>query len=446
MSIVYSSVLDHPIGEVFGWHERPGAFQRLTPPWLGARLLTEAPSLADGRAVIRLPGGVRWVARHHDYDPPYRFVDDLVSLPLPWRHVHTFAPEGPSRTRLTDRVSTPVPASALRRMFAYRHAQLRDDLAVQAELRRIDPAARCVALTGSSGLVGTALSAFLSTAGHRVIRLVRRAPRADDERTWDPADPDPAVFEGVDAVVHLAGASIAGRFTSRHKEAIASSRIEPTRRLADALARANGPRVLLAASAIGYYGSDRGDELLDEGASRGDGFLADVVARWEAAAVSAGGGGVRVVVVRTGIVLSSSGGMLALLRPLFLAGLGGRVCDGDQWLSWIDLDDLTDVYARALVDPAMAGVLNAVAPNPVRNAELTRVLAGVLHRPAPIAVPKPAVAVVLGSEGAQELACASQRVAPARLEAAGFHFRRPVLDACLRHQLGRSSPPPQAAS
>jgi len=434
-------VLDHPIGDVFGWHERPGAFQRLTPPWLGARLVSEAPSLADGRAVIRLPGGIRWVAQHHDYDPPYRFVDDLVSLPLHWRHVHSFAPEGPSRTRLTDRVSTPVPALALRRMFAYRHTQLRDDLGVQSDLRRIDPTPKTVAVTGSSGLVGTALCAFLSTAGHRVIRLVRRPPRADDERTWDPADPDHAALAGVDAVVHLAGASIAGRFTSRHKDAIASSRIEPTRLLAGAMGQANGPRVLLAASAIGYYGSDRGDELLDEGATHGEGFLADVVAQWEAAALSAGGAGVRVVVVRTGIVLSAGGGMLALLRPLFLAGLGGRVGDGSQWLSWIDLDDLTDVYARALVDPVVTGVLNAVAPNPVRNAELTQTLAGVLHRPAPIPVPKAAVAAVLGSEGAQELACASQRVAPARLEAAGFHFRRPVLDACLRHQLGRASPP-----
>ena len=440
MSIEYSSVLDHPIGDVFGWHERPGAFQRLTPPRLGARLVTETSSLADGRAVVRLPGGIRWVAQHHDYEPPYRFVDDLVSPPLPWRHVHSFAPEGPGRTRLTDRVSTPIPAFALQRMFAYRHTQLRDDLGVQSDLRRIDPTAHTVAVTGSSGLVGTALSAFLSTAGHRVIRLVRRAPRADDERAWDPLDPDPGVFEDVDAVVHLAGASIAGRFTSRHKEAIASSRIEPTRRLAGALAQASGPRVLVAASAIGYYGPDRGDELLDEGAARGDGFLADVVARWEAATKDAADAGMRVAVVRTGIVLSAGGGMLALLRPLFLAGLGGRVGNGNQWLSWIDLDDLTDVYARALVDRDMAGALNAVAPNPVRNRELTQTLARVLHRPARVAVPKAAAAAVLGSEGARELACASQRVAPARLEATGFRFRRPTLDACLRHQLGRASP------
>ena len=202
-------------------------------------------------------------------------------------------------------------------------------------------------MTGSSGLVGTALCAFLTTAGHRVIRLVRRTPHTDNERTWNPDDPDPRIFEGVDAVVHLAGASIAGRFTEAHKRAIASSRIEPTRRLADAMVRAEGPRVLLAASAIGYYGRDRGDELLDEGAGRGDGFLAEVVARWEAATDPARDAGLRVVTVRTGIVLSARGGMLKLLRPVFLAGLGGRIGDGRQWLSWIDLDDLTDVYARS---------------------------------------------------------------------------------------------------
>ena len=440
VSIEYSSAVEHPIEKVFAWHERPGAFQRLAPPWQHARLVEEAGSLADGRAVIHLSGGIRWVAQYSDYDPPHGFTDDLVSLPLLWHHVHSFAPDGPTRTHITDTVTTPVPASLLRTMFVYRHTQLRDDLDVQSDLQGRDPTRRTVAVTGSSGLVGTALCAFLSTAGHRVIRLVRRTPRTEDERIWNPDDPDPRIFEDVDAVVHLAGASIAGRFTEGHKQAIDSSRIEPTRRLADAMVQAKGPRVLLAASAIGYYGADRGDEILDEGAGCGDGFLADVVARWETATQRAGDAGLRVVTVRTGVVLSARGGILQLVRPVFLAGLGGRVDDGRQWLSWIDLDDLTDVYARSLVDGELVGPINAVAPMPVRNQEFTATLAHVLHRPALVPVPKEALRVVVGEDGLREVACASQRVEPSRLVSAGFHFRRPSLEASLRHQLGRPAP------
>ena len=440
MSIEYSSCVDHPIEVVFGWHERPGAFERLTPPWQPVHLVEEAGSLADGKAVIGLPGGIRWVAQHRDYDPPRRFVDDLVSLPLPWHHVHSFAPLGPARTRLTDAVTTPLPAWFLRRMFAYRHTQLRDDLEVIGQLRQLDPVARTVAVTGSSGLVGSALSAFLTTAGHRVIHLVRRPGRTESERTWDPDDPDPGIFEDVDVVVHLAGASIAGRFSEPHKRAIASSRIGPTRRLVDAMVRAKGPRVLLVASAIGYYGPDRGDEVLEEGAGRGSGFLADVVGDWEAATGPATDAGLRVVTVRTGVVLSARGGMLKLLRPVFQAGLGGPMGAGRQWLSWIDLDDLTDVYARALVDERVAGVLNAVAPAPVRNRDFAATLGRVLRRPALVPVPGPVLGALLGADGVREVAGASQRVAPRRLEAAGFSFRRPGLEASLRHQLGRIEP------
>ena len=441
MSIEWSSSVDHPIDTVFAWHERPGAFQRLVPPWQGARLVEEAGSLANGRAVIRLPGGFRWVAQHRDFDPPHHFVDDLVSLPLPWHHVHSFAEDGPGRTRVTDTVTTPIPASFLRAMFDYRHTQLLDDLDAQADLHRLHPTPQTVAVTGSSGLVGTALSAFLTTAGHRVLRLVRSVARTDLERTWNPDNPDPRIFEDVDAVVHLAGASIAGRFTEAHKRAIAASRIGPTRQLAEAMVRSGRARVLLAASAIGYYGRDRGDELLDEAAGRGEGFLAEVVDGWEASTDPARDGGLRVVTVRTGIVLSAAGGMLKLVRPVFLAGLGGRIGNGRQWLSWIDLDDLTDLYARALVDDRFVGPVNAVAPTPVPNQEFTETLARVLHRPALVPVPKAALAAAVGAEGVREFAGASQRVDPRRLASVGFQFRRPTLESSLRHQLGHPTTP-----
>ncbi|MGY2061177.1 epimerase, partial [Nocardia gipuzkoensis] len=195
----------------------------------------------------------------------------------------------------------------------------------------------------------------------------------------------------------------------------------------------------VCASAIGYYGADRGDEILGETASRGTGFLAHVVTAWEAASAPAEAGGVRVVRVRTGLVQSPSGGTLRLLRPLFAAGLGGRIGDGRQWQSWIGIDDLVDVYHRALWDGELSGPVNAVAPQPVRNSDYTRVLARVLHRPALLPVPKFGPALILGSEGVDELAAASQRVAPARLAAAGHHFRDEDLESALRHVLGRTT-------
>lgn len=438
MGYAGSVLVDAPVDEVFAWHERPGALQRMLPPWQPIRVESEAESLRGGQAVLRLPGGVRWVARHSGYDPPHGFVDELASLPLRWRHTHRFEERSPATTLVSDRVDTPVPGRLLRATFAYRHRQLGDDLAVHTAMRRLAPTPLTVAVTGSSGLVGTALCSLLTTGGHRVVRLVRRPARGADERQWDPAAPAPDLFDGVDAVVHLAGASIAGRFTEGHRRSIRDSRIEPTRRLAQALAHATpgGPRTLITASAIGYYGSDRGDERLDESAARGDGFLADVVADWEAAAIPAAEAGVRVVNCRTGLVLSGRGGMLALLRRLFATGLGGRLGDGRQWMSWIDLDDVTDGYYRALVDASLSGPVNLVAPTPVRNEDFTRALAQVLRRPALIPVPPVGPRILLGDGGARELALASQQVRPSVLEAAGHAFRRPELSASLRHQLG----------
>ena len=450
MGLEYSSVVDSPIADVFAWHARPGAFTRLSPPWQPMRLVTEASSLKDGRATLALPGGLRWVAVHQPdcYDPPRRFVDTigndgLATLParvaVRWRHTHDFEAVGANRTRVIDRVDTPVPGALLRPMFAYRHLQLADDLAAHRLAADNGLTPETIAVTGSSGLIGSALTAFLRTGGHRVIQLVRRAARDDDERSWDPDDPDPQLFAGVDAVIHLAGASIAGRFTDSHRRAIRDSRIGPTRLLAELLGRAKPqPGVLICASAIGYYGYDRGDETLTEDSDRGDGFLADVVADWEEATTAAERGGVRVVRVRTGIVQSPRGGTLKLMRPLFSAGLGGRLGDGRQWLSWIGIDDLVDVYHRALWDTALSGPVNAVAPQPVRNSEYTRALARVLHRPAVLPVPSLGPRILLGEQGARELAFASQRVIPQKLTAAGHRFRQRELDQALRHLLGRS--------
>ncbi|MGK2904123.1 MAG: TIGR01777 family oxidoreductase [Mycobacterium sp.] len=444
MGIEYESVVEHPLDEVFAWHTRPGAMRRLVPPWQPMTVVAETDSLADGRAVLGLPAGLRWVAQHEpaEFDPPRRFVDTLSTDGLfswparaigNWRHTHDFEAVG-TGTRVHDRIDAVIPAGALRPMFVYRHTQLAEDLAAHAAAAL---APMVVAVSGSSGLVGDALTAFLSTGGHRVIRLVRRAETRSDERQWDPENPAPDLLAGVDAVVHLAGASIAGRFTDSHRDAIRDSRIAPTRALAEVAARvSDGPRIFVSASAIGYYGYECGDSPLTEDSALGGGFLADVVADWEAATEPAVAAGLRVVNVRTGVVQSARGGTLRLLRPLFATGLGGRLGDGRQWLSWIGLDDLVDVYHRALYDNRLTGPVNAVAPEPVRNTEYTAALGKVLHRPTMLPVPSFGPRLLLGSQGAQELAEADQRVLPAKLQGLGHQFRRPGIDAALAHELG----------
>lgn len=449
MGIEFESIVDHPLDEVFAWHARPGAMPRLVPPWQPMTAVAETPSLADGRAVLGLPAGLRWIAQHDpaSYDPPHRFVDALSSAGLRtlpprvigwWRHTHDFADASQGRTLVRDWVDTTVPGAALRPTFVYRHRQLADDLAAHRDAALAGCGPLVVAVSGASGLVGSALTAMLTSGGHRVIRLVRRTVGGPDERQWDPQRPAPDLLAGVDAVVHLAGASIAGRFTAGHRAAIRDSRIAPTRALAEVAAR-SGVRTFVSASAIGWYGYDRGDEALTEDSGRGDGFLADVVAEWEAAAGSAAEAGVRVVTVRTGIVQAAAGGTLRLFRPLFLAGLGGRLGSGRQWLSWIGLDDLLDVYYRGLWDDRLAGPVNAVAPEPVRNTDYTGTLARVLHRPAVVPVPSVGPRLLLGAQGTRELALADQRVVPAKLTALGHRFRHPHLAGALGHQLGHGA-------
>jgi uncharacterized protein len=448
MGFTYSSVVEAELSEVFAWHGRPGAITRLMPPWQPVKVLQEATSLRDGTAVLGLPGGLRWVAAHQpaSYDPPHAFADVLENAPLStvlsWRHTHQFAAAQEAAanpgTLVTDVVDTSLPARMLRPMFVYRHRQLADDLAAHARARSVCPEPLTIAVTGSGGLIGTALTALLTTGGHQVIRLVRRLPKHSGERYWRPEEPGPDLLSGVDAVIHLAGASIGGRFTPDRKRAIRDSRITPTRRLAELAAdKAPDLRAFVTASAIGIYGADRGDEVLTETSVRGEGFLADVVAGWEDATAPAVAAGIRTVQVRTGVVQTPRGGMLRLMTPLFEAGLGGRLGTGKQWLSWIGIDDLLDIYLRAVTDPALSGPVNAVAPEPARNADYTRTLASVLHRPALIPVPAFGPRLLLGEEGAREIAEASQYVRPERLIEAGHHFRQPDLGQALRHVFGR---------
>ena len=300
-----------------------------------------------------------------------------------------------------------------------------------------------VAVTGASGLVGSALVTGLTSAGHRVVRVVRGAGAASvaGQRLarWDPESGalEPSALAGADAVVHLAGESVAGgRWTEAKKRRIRSTRVDVTRRLAEALPRLERPpRLLVSASAVGYYG-DRGSEILREDSSPGPGFLAEVCREWEAATDPAARAGIRVVRLRIGMVLSRRGGALGAMLTPFRLGAGGPVGSGVQWVSWIAIDDLVGAILHALATESLAGPVNAVAPEPVTNRELARTLGRVLRRPALLPLPAVAARLLFG-QMADELLLASARVEPARLRATGFTFRHARLEDALRHELGR---------
>lgn len=294
-----------------------------------------------------------------------------------------------------------------------------------------------VLISGATGLIGSLLSEELKSSGHSITRLTR-SPRGENDIRWDPdAGTIEGSLEGTDAVVHLAGESIAeGRWTSSRKERIMQSRKKGTRLLAEAVAGLpTPPRVMVSASAVGYYG-DRGNELLREDSRPGSDFLAEVCKAWEAAADPAREAGIRVVHTRFGIVLSPKGGALGTTLPIFKLGGGGRIGSGRQWWSWVALDDVVGTIHHALENESVAGPVNVGSPNPLTNAEYTKVLGKVLNRPTVFPVPAPAIRLALGGI-ADALLLASQRMEPAKLKVTGYEFRYPELEGALRHLLGR---------
>lgn len=296
-----------------------------------------------------------------------------------------------------------------------------------------------IAVTGSSGFLGEAIVRALRADGDTVTRLVRRAPGPGELR-WDvdTGELDAAGLRGVDAVVHLAGEGIAARrWSPEQKQRILESRTRGTGLVARTLASMDdGPRTLVSASAVGYYG-DRGDAVLAEDAGPGDDFLAGVVTAWEAAADPAREAGVRVVHPRIGIVQHPDGGALGRMLPLFRLGVGGRIGSGRQWWPWVSRDDVVGLVRHALRSPDLEGPVNAVAPDPVTNAEYTRTLGRVLGRPTLLPIPLLGPSVLLGPELARSLLATSARVVPARAEAVGYAFRHPDLEGCLRDLLDR---------
>jgi uncharacterized protein (TIGR01777 family) len=292
-------------------------------------------------------------------------------------------------------------------------------------------------VSGASGFIGTALVRALRADGEDVVALVRRAPTSAGERRWDPArhEIDPAALDGADVVVHLAGAGIGDRrWSDERKRLILSSRVDSTTTLANEIARRDDrPRVWLSGSAVGYYG-DTGEEIVDESSPSGTGYAAEVVRQWEASTAAAVEAGVRVVNLRSGIVLSPQGATLGKLLPLFKFGLGGRLGSGRQWMSWIALADEVAAIRFLAGRDDISGPVNLTAPEPVRNAEFTKALARAVHRPAVFPVPSPALRAVFGGF-ADEGPLASQRVVPSRLEAADFQFAFDDIDGALAAML-----------
>jgi uncharacterized protein len=294
-----------------------------------------------------------------------------------------------------------------------------------------------ILVSGSSGPIGSALLPSLKAHGFEVTRLVRNSGSGSDQIVWDPSSPlSPDAVSGFDAVIHLAGESIVGRWTNAKKRRIVESRVQGTSHLAEAAARASQrPRVFVSASAIGFYGN-RDDEVLREGSPSGAGFAAEICRAWEAAAQPAAQAGIRTAQMRIGVVMSADGGALPKMLTPFRLGLGGRLGDGRQWWTWVSVRDVVGAIHHVLNHESLSGPVNTVAPNPVTNAEFTSILASVLKRPAIFPMPAFAVRLIFGEMG-EELFLGSQRVEPAKLAATGYQFQHPDLKNALKEILQR---------
>ena len=456
-----------PIDSVWSYYDSPGAFDRIMPEWEHLDPDTIGRLVNGDKTIFTThigPLRLRWEAVHHDVVPHHEFSDLMVRGPMAyWDHRHVFEP-GPNDTSIVrdevdwrlplhvvSRISAPWTVNRrLRKLFRFRTVRTERDLNRISETAE-SPRMR-VLLSGASGLVGSQLRAFLLAAGHDVLTLRRSSADLAIGEAADVADRDTAdavvwndrtgkvlsgSFEGFDAVVHLAGAGIGDRrWSAARKKEIRDSRVGPTRALCAALARCDAPpEVLVSASAVGCYGN-RGAELLTEDSAPGSGYLADLCADWETATQEASEAGIRVVLVRSGIVTTPMGGALAkLLLPARL-GLGGPAGGGEQYQSWISLDDEVHAIHHLVMNRSCTGAYNLTAPEPVTQREFAESLGRVLRRPAVVQLPAPVVSLAFGEMG-RSLILEGQNVLPDRLEESGFNFSHRNLEACLRDSLGR---------
>ncbi len=449
--------------ELYAWHARPLAFQRLQPPWESAEIVRQEGTFGtEGlRVTIRAatvgPLATTWVAEVFGFQPGRQFEDRQLRGPFAfWHHTHRMIPHGEEASFLEDHIEYRLPLGMVGRlfgdcwvqkrlaaMFRYRHTLTASDL--QRHRRFRDRPRQTIAVTGSRGLIGSQLVPFLATGGHSVVRLVTGSatPPYDDGTTWIAWKPEaplpPGIFDGIDAVIHLAGENVAeGRWNDDKKRKIMDSRTIPTRHIAEAIAATPAerrPKVFLCASAVGYYG-DRGEEKLTEESASGQGFLPEVARAWEAAGEPAQAAAVRTVHLRIGVVLTPQGGALGKQLLPFRMGGGAVLGSGQQWTPWITLHDLIGAIHHALFTDSLVGPVNLVSPNPVTNQTFTKTLGRVLSRPAFLWLPGTALRVIFG-EVADEALLASMKVQPAKLLASGFVFEHTDLEMALRFLLGR---------
>ena len=449
-SFLKESHFSIPAEDLYRYHTSPGAFSRLNPPW--------EPVVMEGPDAAIKPGDERtlhighkrlsfpWVARHEGFVEGRQFVDVMVSGPFrSWRHTHRFEPDGNGGSKLVDEIEYKLPmnlplgrlvSKKLKRMFTYRHRQTARDLERIAAYpgpcsAQVGPSLK-VGITGSNGLVGSALASFLGVAGHQAFPLLRGSKLPARGALWWP-EPDMQALEGMDAVVHLAGETIAQLWTETAKDEIYFSRVEGTKRLCRALAGLkNPPKTLICASAVGYYDLDQPGPVGEWGAPGRD-LLAEICRDWEAATQVAEEAGIRVCHLRVGLVVSSGGGVFGIQFPVFGLGLGAVLGDGSQMQSFIDRDDLVAAIYHLIHRQDLSGAFNGTAPYPVSQRVTAQALAAAVKRPLIFRIPERPVRMVLGAQA--DMLFKGLAVLPERLIQSGFTFQAPTLWDSLVHQL-----------
>jgi len=452
----YTSIIDAPRSEVFAWHERDGALERLSPPWDPLKIIKKggiSPGSITRMIMHEGPVPYRWTALHTEYSKDCMFRDIQINGPLAsWTHTHFFRDAPDDKCELADEIEFEAPFSCmgdyllegkirskLSEIFRYRHELTASDIEKHVAFKNKHGSWK-ILISGASGLIGSNLSAFFTTGGHEVYKLVRRKPLNRNEIFWDPSGNKiyDKELEGFDAVIHLAGENIGeSRWTPEKKRIFVQSRTSGTSLLARAVnTLRNPPQIFISASATGFYG-DRADAILTEKSSKGRLFISDLCDAWEKAATDNLKKNIRLVNARIGVVLSPEGGALSRMLPVFRLGLGGRTGTGRQYIPWISMDDVIGSIYHIMFDESLTGKVNLVAPEPVTNSGLVDTLSKILKRPSFTDIPESILKMAFG-QMADEILLASSRVIPSKLIGSGYKFLKPTLEKNLIHTLGKT--------